>query len=168
MHPFFMSVLLSGSLCRISNTHGQRLVLSNFPNCGELGNEENKECIWDCEWKRIPDIINEDSGPFSTSSYISSTECIRDCLSVETCLKPAQITYDQLKESSITNATVIFQTLYLPFYTCLLREGQTSGGNIIDSINRMVYDSCRVIFLTTTKGFPCIDEFLIGFNGQSH
>ena len=167
MQPFLMSVLLNGILSGTTKTNAQRRVLRNFPNCGELGNEGNKECIWDCDWTKIPDTVNENNGPFSTSNYISSTECIRDCPSVKNCLSPAQITYDQLKESGETNGTVIFQTLYVPYYTCLL-NASTFDGRVIDSISRIVFDSCVVQFQTTTIGFPCIDEFLDGFEGNSY
>ena len=29
-------------------------VLRNFIDCGELGSEDKRECIWGCEWKQNP------------------------------------------------------------------------------------------------------------------
>ena len=88
-------------------------VLRNYPHCGELWREENKECFWDCEWQPIPDDVLQNNNPFITTQYVRSSECFRDCNSVQQCLTVAQPIYDKLKQTGETNVTVIFETLYI-------------------------------------------------------
>ena len=86
----------------------QKPFLRNYPHCGELGREENKECFWDCKWQPIPDQVLQNYGPFSIPRFVESTECLRDCKSIQECLAIAQPIYDELNNSSETNGTVIF------------------------------------------------------------
>ena len=65
-------------------------VLRNYPHCGELGDEENKECLWDCDWQPIPDNIIANFGPLRNTEFVESAECLRDCKSIQTCLATAQ------------------------------------------------------------------------------
>ena len=107
-----------------------KAVLRNYPHCGELGREENKECFWDCEWQPIPDDILQNNGPFSITQFVKATKCLKDCISVQQCLKVAQPIYDKLREND-----EIFNTLYLPYYECLIAARADSDGNIVDASN---------------------------------
>ena len=68
--------------------------LENYPNCGRVGNPENVECIWDCEWVDSPKTVGS---PFTTGlpmlnvalneagfthglvKYPSNIDCLDDC-----------------------------------------------------------------------------------------
>ena len=143
----------------------ERPVLRNYPHCGELGDETKKECLWDCDWQPIPVDIIKDFGPFSHTHFVKNTDCLRDCKSIESCLADAQPVFDNLKQSGETNGTAIHNLLYDPYYICLYQARADDTGNIADTINALVFESCVVTFYTTIpfSGYPCIDEFLIGF-----
>ena len=139
-----------------------RPVLRNYPNCGELGNDENRECVWDCDWQPIPTQVIEDFGPFSITQFVKSTECLKDCSSVQECLAVYQPVYEALENAGETDGDIFFDTLYLPYYQCLFSAREDSDGNFVDSTNALVYESCLVHVLTrTTNEFPCIDEFIL-------
>merc|ERR1711915_260387 len=100
-----MMGIFFSALSMITERSNSRMVLKNYPNCGELGSEDNKECIWDCQWKKIPNYVNIHGKLLITSNYVESTECIRDCPSIKKCLFPAPTIYDEFKLLGETNAT---------------------------------------------------------------
>ena len=144
-------------------SENSRPVLKNFPHCGELGREESKECFWDCEWQPIPDQILQNNGPFSITQFVKSTECLKDCSSIQDCLAVYQPIYEELENAGETDGNVIFESVYLPYYQCLLSARADSNGNIGDATNALVFESCLLQFITTTTGFPCIDEFILRY-----
>jgi hypothetical protein len=161
--PFLANIFQSSKQGRESETG--KAVLRNYPHCGELGREENKECFWDCEWQPIPDDVLQNYGPFVTTQYVRSTECFRDCYSVQQCLKVAQPIYDELKQTGETNFTVILETLYSPYFRCLNAASTSLDGNFY-ATSSLVYDNCFVHLLRplpSATEFPCIDKFLVGF-----
>ena len=62
--------------------------MEDFPGCGKLGSQQNKECFWDCgEWKATPSQVlpllpsNVDQSRFMPKE----SECLSDCPSVQIC-----------------------------------------------------------------------------------
>ena len=67
--------------------------LESFPNCGKLGNPDNVECIWDCEWVdnpligRIPktgsplidQFVSEAGLIYGLIKYPANKSCLDDC-----------------------------------------------------------------------------------------
>ena len=66
--------------------------LESFPNCGRVGNPNNTECIWDCEWVNNPklnqpvhtgviqlDALFPPGYRYNLIKYPETLSCIEDC-----------------------------------------------------------------------------------------
>ena len=90
LSPFVSLVTSIAMIGQGRERKARRPVLRNYPNCGELGDEAKKECLWDCDWQPIPDNIIANFGPLRNTEFVESAECLRDCKSIQTCLATAQ------------------------------------------------------------------------------
>ena len=66
--------------------------LESFPNCGRVGNPQNVECVWDCDWITNPlngqavntnnfliDIIIPEGFTYNLIKYPPDPTCLQDC-----------------------------------------------------------------------------------------
>jgi len=165
----FLSVISDVILLRNNVSEKSKPMLRNYPNCGELGNENNKECFWDCDWQPIPEQVvaefNQSNVLLRLTQFVTNTECLSDCTCIKECLAIYKPIYEELEISGETNGTVFFNIVYSPYYGCLQATRQDSI-SIVDSTNALVFESCLVTLVKRREeggeeGYPCIDEFLI-------
>ena len=118
-----------------------RPVLKNYPNCGELGREEGKECYWDCEWQPFSKELDEQYGYlFRVKQHTTNTECLKGCSSINYCLGEHFPDFVDLILSGETNTTVYVEQVFVPYLLCLI----TAAGE--DYPSYIVSDSCLAYY----------------------
>ena len=143
-----------------------RPVLKNYPNCGELGREEGKECYWDCEWQPFSKELDEQWGYlFRVKQHTTTTTCLKGCPSVNYCLNRHFDDFVDLFLSGETNTTVYMNQVFVPYIVCLI----TATVTLDDDPSYLVGDSCLAYWFMfqqskeetfTFDEVPCFLELL--------
>ena len=137
-------------------------VLKDFPHCGELGNEDNKLCYWNCEWQPFSAELDASIGnTVVVKQHTTSTACLQDCPTIQKCLRIYVPKYEQLLLSGETDITVYFTQVVLPNFECIIN----------DYDGYIVSESCYAFWflvqidpsaINQSSGAPCFLEFLPG------
>ena len=110
---------------------------------------------------------------FVIEKYTKSTECLKDCPSINFCYPIYVPLLIDLLNSGETNGTVYFVQVYNPYMDCLWDFNNRANGNYDAQFNNLanedfeamfVWQSCLAHFYTAiledTFTMPCLTDFL--------